>query len=139
MSGGPDMTVLLITLEALVPLRIWEMRTWEPQRRIEVAQARWGEVLAGGKGFSGGADLMFGGRAAGRECAALITALAAMAYQPGGITFAGLHFDAPQCETGAALGRPTPPVQRRPARTSSTRARMRGSYSMVNSTIAATS
>lgn len=80
----PDMTALLVTLEAAVPLRIWEMRDWEPQRRIDVGRERWAEVLAAGKGFSGGADLMFGGPAAGRECAALITALAAAGSGCGG-------------------------------------------------------
>lgn len=113
-AGGvmtPDMTVLLVTLEALVPLRMWEMRNWDPQRRINVAQQRWGEVLAAGKGYSGGAELMFGGPSAGRECAALVTALAAAAYQPGGVDFAGLHFEAEKSTPGVPLQRPVVTVE----------------------------
>jgi hypothetical protein len=75
--------LLAITLEAAVPLRIHEIRGWSTEERI--ARAReCAPVLA-----SHGDDLQFGGKRTQEAFAALVTGLACLAYQPGGVRFMG--------------------------------------------------
>lgn len=88
--------VLLASLEAAVPARIAAISRWSPSRRAREARQAWGNVFAD---MSGAADLMFGGKHAAAEFNALALVLAAFAYQPGGVTFAGIHWctDHTQC------------------------------------------
>jgi len=100
--------VLVETLMLAVPLRIWEMRGWAPAARQRAAQ-RSAQVVA-----ERGDDLMFGSRKTGRVAQvfnALAEGLAAAAFQPGGVRFAGRHWctDHARCERAAA-GLPDAPV-----------------------------
>lgn len=85
---APDNSVLLIALQAAVPLHIVFMRDWTARERLD--RARWAadEVAAHGD------VLLFGGErgAAAGAFNALAKGLAVGAYQPGGIDFAGLHW-----------------------------------------------
>lgn len=78
-----DLELLAITLEAAVPLRILEVRGWTVDRRLEACR-ECAPVLA-----SHGDDLQFGGKHTQAAFAALVTGLACMAYQPGGVRFMG--------------------------------------------------
>lgn len=77
-------------LEVAVPMRIAEMRTLaEGDRQGLAAEA--GQFIA-----EHGDDLMFRSKK-GRSAAAfsqLVTGLAALAFSPGGVTFAGMHWEA---------------------------------------------
>lgn len=91
----PD--ALPITLQIAVPLNIMAMRDWSPERRCEVGRSRAATVA------SHGDDLMFGGKHCAEAFNALAMGLAALAYQPGGASFLGLHWcvDAhPDCPSG---------------------------------------
>jgi hypothetical protein len=79
---------LKIALSAAVPLRIWEMRDWSERRRIEETRG-----VADVIGCEGDL-LMFGGKRGetARVFNALAKGVAAAAYQPGGITFLGVHW-----------------------------------------------
>lgn len=104
-------------LSELVPLLMVGMHGWDDDRRINTAQAAWrpvidcADVQIPGKGkrmrteqFTGGAAIMYGGPTQMIEFRALATAIAAMAYQPGGITILGMHWctDHAECEVAAA-------------------------------------
>lgn len=83
-----DPDLLITALEAAVPLHIAIMRDWTDRHRVDAAY-RAADVVA-----ERGDVLMFGG---GRGDAAeafnwLAKGLAAAAYQPGGVTFAGRHW-----------------------------------------------
>lgn len=75
-------------LQAAVPIWIADMRSWPEEQRLEAAREA-GQYIA-----EHGDDLMFRSKP-GRSKDAfnqLARGLAAAAYQPGGITFAGMHF-----------------------------------------------
>lgn len=101
-------------LDRMVPMEIFRMRHWGALRRISEAERAWEPVIrCHGKGkeaFTGGAVLMFGGPTFLRELQALVTVLAAFAYQPGGVTVLGRHWctDHAACRraerTGAVAG-----------------------------------
>jgi hypothetical protein len=91
------------TLEWLgitVPFEILKQRQLRPEQRIALAQDAWQPIIdcedttAGRKKtqYSGGAALMFGGPTYQDERRRLMVVLAAMAYQPGGITWMGRHW-----------------------------------------------
>lgn len=84
MSGD----LLRISLQAAVPLWIADMRDWEPERRVRAAKACAPAVAAHGD------DLQFGGRHTKETFNKLALGVACLAYQPGGITFLGDHWEA---------------------------------------------
>lgn len=90
---------LVIALEAAVPLHIIDLRDRTPEQRVAIAQRSANEV--GSKGDI----LQYGGGRRGRG-------LAAGAYAPGGITFAGQHWcvDHAICTGAEAQTTPTPAV-----------------------------
>lgn len=79
--------VLLPTLQIAVPIEILRMRTWDEKTRLAKA-AEFGQHIA-----ANGDDILYktGGETA-TAFAALARGLAACAYQPGGVTFMGLHW-----------------------------------------------
>ena len=75
-------------LAVAVPLYVMEVRAWTEKQRLAAAR-ECGQYIA-----SHGDDLMFKSKK-GKPAAAfnkLAMGLACAAFQPGGITFAGLHF-----------------------------------------------
>jgi hypothetical protein len=84
--GAPP--ALLPCLALAVPLRIEELRAKPPAERVELGR-RCGELIA-----EHGDDLLFGGRCTREAWTALVTGLAACAFAPGGVRFAGLHWEA---------------------------------------------
>lgn len=93
-------SLLATSLQLAVPLTIWQMRTMEPAQIREVA-AGCADVIA-----AHGDDLLYGGRDCAPAFNALARGLAALAHQPGGVTFADLHW----CVT-AHEGCPNHPAQ----------------------------
>ncbi|GAB1646875.1 hypothetical protein [Krasilnikovia sp. MM14-A1259] len=94
----PD--VLPIALEMAVPLHIGRLRHVDAARRM--AEAADAATVIG----SHGDDLQYGGKHCADAFNALARGLAIGAYQPGGITFAGMHW----CTTiheGCPQARPT--------------------------------
>jgi hypothetical protein len=83
--GAPP--ALLPCLALAVPLRIEELRAKPPAQRVELGR-RCGELIA-----EHGDDLLFGGKFAREAWMALVSGLAACAFAPGGVTFAGLHWE----------------------------------------------
>jgi len=84
-----DNMVLTTSLQAAVPLWILEMRPWTPAARLATARED-GQHIA-----EHGDDLMFKSKTKGRTAEAfnhLARGLAALAYAPGGVTFAGEHW-----------------------------------------------
>lgn len=84
--------VLLIGLQAAVPLRIHELCAMPPRRRSEIMQA-WRADAVDAIGHRGDA-LQFGGKR-GQAAAVfndLARGLAVLAHAPGGVQFAGLHW-----------------------------------------------
>jgi hypothetical protein len=79
--------LLTASLEVAVPLRIFEIRDWTLKKRMEVAR-HCAEVVA-----SHGDDLQFGGKHTADAFNKLALGLAVMAYQPGGVTFMGRHWE----------------------------------------------
>jgi hypothetical protein len=82
---------LMPVLELAVPLRILELRygSWGVRKAL-AAEAE--QTVA-----EHGDDLLFGGPTKGataRAFAALVTGLAVLALQPGGVSFAGRHWEA---------------------------------------------
>lgn len=90
--------VLDASLSAFVPLRIRELQAWTPEARVAAARHAADAVAAHGD------DLQYGGKHCAATWAALVDGLAAAAYQPGGVTFAGRHWcvDHGECERAAA-------------------------------------
>lgn len=101
-------------LTVAVPLEIERMADADPQTRIDYARARW-EIFQpnGGKQektaarLTGGAVLATDGARAGEEAAIVAQVLAAMAYQPGGVTAFGQHWctNHAACQTAATSAR----------------------------------
>lgn len=93
---NPVQRRLLGYLDVIVPFEIIRQATLDPHARIAAARAAWEPIIhCEGKGrdqLTGGADLQFGGPAHNRERAALVTVLATLAYQPGGVTWMGRHW-----------------------------------------------
>jgi hypothetical protein len=89
-GGAPP--ALLPCLALAVPLRIEELRAKPPAERVELGR-RCGELIA-----EHGDDLLFGGKCASEAWMALVTGLAACAFAPGGVSFAGLHWEAQHVE-----------------------------------------
>lgn len=92
---------LAAALQTGVPLRMQEIREWTPAGRAN--DAAWvAELMRAGAS----ADELLYGQQNGRPAAALaalVRALAALAYQEGGVTVAGLHWCASphiECPTG---------------------------------------
>jgi hypothetical protein len=87
--------LLRISLSSAVPLWISDVRDWEPERRVAAAR-ECADVIA-----AHGDDLQFGGRHAADAFNALARGLACCAYQPGGITFLGDHYEVEEdaCKT----------------------------------------
>ena len=82
-------TLLATTLLVAVPLAIDEMRPWSTETRLAEI-ARCAQIIA-----YHGDDILYRSKKRGDTAtgfAALARALAALAYQPGGITFAGQHW-----------------------------------------------
>lgn len=91
-----DNAALLLTLQVAVPLRIAELEAMPPKLR-ERLRTEWAreavDVIA-----AQGDVLQYGGKHRGQAAGAfnhLARGLAAAAWQPGGVHFAGLHFAAP--------------------------------------------
>ena len=86
----------LAYLDAIMPFAILDMSTLTDEQRINAAQEAWGPVIdCDGKGktqLTGGAALMYGGPTYHDERKRLVTVVAAMAYQPGGIRWMGRHW-----------------------------------------------
>lgn len=112
MSTIPAMPdALPIALEAAVPLRLMELAALSPVERDRV-RMRWAhdasDIVA-----SQGDTLMFGSKRSGAAANVfnhLARGLAALAYAPGGVTFAGRHWEAGGGES------PTPVREPRRAR-----------------------
>jgi hypothetical protein len=80
--------LLRVTLQAAVPLWMHAVRSWSFERRIQEA-AKCADVIA-----AHGDDLMFGGKHTADAFNKLALGIACAAYQPGGITFMGEHWEA---------------------------------------------
>lgn len=91
----PTLDTLAITLLAAVPLHILQLRGYDAQQRIAIAH-QCADIVA-----AHGDDLQYGGTHCRTAFNALARGLAVAAYQPGGVTFADLHW----C-TAAHLGCP---------------------------------
>lgn len=114
LDQSPRFGLLADFLTLAVPLEIERMANADPQMRIEYARARW-EVFQprGGKQektaarLTGGAVLASDGARVGEEAAIVAQVLAAMAYQPGGVTAFGIHWcaDHAACETAGIEAR----------------------------------
>lgn len=78
--------VLPISLDAAVPLHIAELRTASQDDRARIARDSADTVA------SQGDVLQYGGTGCAQAFNALARGLAAAAYQPGGITYAGRHW-----------------------------------------------
>lgn len=92
--------LLLNTLATAVPISIANLRAiGGPQDyHIEEVQRRLRDSRDEKAGpLSGFADMLFGGKQAGIEAELLCDMLAILAFQPGGVTAFGLHFEA-NCE-----------------------------------------
>lgn len=91
LKGDEPTRHLLTALEAAVPLWIFEMRNWSDDARIELGHslaqvvAEKGDILQFGSKRKGETAEVFNAAAKG---------LAALAYQPGGIYFCGVHWEA---------------------------------------------
>lgn len=115
--SGERRAGVIDALGHLVPLEISRMSGdgWTPDVRIAAARRAWAAFQAapGAGGSQGGAGMMFGGQTAGRELASLATALAALAYQPGGVSVFGRHWcvDHAECvKARRSAGLPPPAV-----------------------------
>jgi hypothetical protein len=103
-----DDYVLTATLQVAVPLEIIRLRILDDDQRQWIARTAAQEIA------SHGDDILFKSKRAGDTARAfnhLATGLAALAYQPGGVTFAGLHWcpDHTQCEAAQAATREETP------------------------------
>jgi hypothetical protein len=86
-----------MSLQAAVPLLIADLRHIDTQQRVDLARAAVQPLVEHGD------DLQYGGKHCRAAFAAVARALAAGAYQPGGITFAGQLWCAAHRPFGAAL------------------------------------
>jgi hypothetical protein len=78
---------LRIALQAAVPLHIHKIREWTFKQRGDAA-AECSQVIA-----EHGDDLMYGGKHCVDAFNKLALGLACSAYQPGGVTFLGDHWE----------------------------------------------
>jgi hypothetical protein len=87
-ADDPRNTALIETLALAVPMWIWQLRDRTPAQRAAIGR-RCAQEIA-----SHGDTLMFGGKkgAPAQVFNHLAEGLAAAAYQPGGVTFAGRHW-----------------------------------------------
>ena len=88
MSAALEREPALGLLQVVVPMWISDLRSYPEEQRLEIAREA-GQYIA-----EHGDDLMFRSKP-GKSAEAfnqLAKGLAAAAYQPGGITFAGMHF-----------------------------------------------
>lgn len=97
---------LTAVLDVAVPLKMQRMADWTPEQRIRYARNRWALMtgLLDKGGLSGGAELLTGGGERVKDEFVVLTGvLAALAYQPGGVTFGGMHWctDHGACEMAA--------------------------------------
>lgn len=109
---------LVIALEAAVPLHIIELSNRTPEQRAAIAQRSADEVACRGD------ILQFGSKKRGAVADVfnhLARGIAVLAFQPGGVTFAGHHWCTSHalCEDAsatapAAVPEPAPPEPRRP-------------------------
>jgi len=81
-----DNVALVATLGVAVPMRIEEMSTWDDAARQSMTTWSVDIVCAHGD------DLLYGGEHCAKAFNALAQGLAILAYRPGGVTFAGLHW-----------------------------------------------
>lgn len=81
---------LTLALATAVPLEIERLREADEELRTQLIAERTGEAIADLIAAHGD-DLLFGGRHCASTFAAVARALACLAWQPGGVTFAGLH------------------------------------------------
>lgn len=82
--------LLKVHLQAAVPIRIAETKGMTFEERREHAQIA-ASIIA-----ESGDNILFRSRKQGesaRAVNALVNALALLSYQPGGVTFMGLHFE----------------------------------------------
>lgn len=95
--------LLLLSLQTLVPLWIAHARLWTPEQRSARANDASG-VIAGGekcdelRGRHGNAPASFANGSPNSDGAilnAMAMGIALLALQPGGIDFAGAHWEAP--------------------------------------------
>lgn len=103
---------LVIALEAAVPLHIIEMGRLTPEQRQRVALRSAGEVA------SRGDILQFRGGKRGETAAVfnhLARGLACLAFQPGGVTFAGHHWCTDHAVCEGAEAAPVSELQPKPA------------------------
>lgn len=115
MTAIEQHAALLIALEAAVPLHIIELRNWTPQQRQNYASeaatviGSQGDILQYGGGRRGEVANVFNHLARG---------LAAAAYLPGGVTFAGAHWctDHAVCKDASATPIELKPKPARPCR-----------------------
>ena len=99
------MALLGDLMELLVPMRIREIAGWSESARIRAGRACSDPIAAHGD------DLQYGGRHHRDALSALVTGLAVIAYQPGGVDFAGRHWcvDHTACHTAAATAEAVAP------------------------------
>lgn len=106
MSALAREAALVEGLAVAVPLRLMELAQLDPEtrgRRIRV----WATDAANDVAYRGD-DLLFGSKKSGgaaRVFNALAQGLAALAYCPGGVTFAGRHWCADRCACPAGVRR----------------------------------
>jgi len=97
-----DFPLLRLSLEAAVPLKVEEMRNWDPDTRAKVARSIADAIAEKGD------ILMYRSKVKGETAQVFnqtVTALAALAIASGGVHFAGMHFSADPHERGR-LGLP---------------------------------
>lgn len=91
MSAIPNEELLRITLSAAVPIWIQELRSLTPEERAERIEGS-AELLA-----SEGDSLLYSGGPPGKAAELfnrLAEGMAVLAFQPGGVSAFGLHFEA---------------------------------------------
>ena len=76
-----------------VPFRIHELRRWGGPSELDWQRVRGAFDHDGGIPVHGGADLMFGGALLRSTMAETVHTVACLAFTPGGVRIAGLHFE----------------------------------------------
>jgi len=84
----PNSELMKLTLQAAVPLWIEKVRHYSDAQRTERA-GLCAQVIA-----EKGDVLQYGGKGAGKAFNALAEGLACLAFAPGGVKFAGMHWEA---------------------------------------------
>ncbi|MEU7980502.1 hypothetical protein AB0B63_18460 [Micromonospora sp. NPDC049081] len=124
-TAAPDTTNYrqrtLDYLDMMVPFEIIAQSRLHPEQRAQQARTGYLTVLdcgptgRGKEQYSGFAALMYGGSTYESERRAFTTALAAMAYQPGGVTWMGRHWcvDHAECVDADRRAAELPPLHER--------------------------